>query len=117
MGNCCKQDAESSAEPKHARVAYLQDPLADLVPPKITDVTDKYRKFELTLPFKRIQVNNFFVKVKIAEQAAGGQGFVTLESLREELKSRAWKDLDDEQSTLSKFLLSPAFKKKGQAKD
>ena len=66
-----------------------------------------------TLPFGRININHFMIKVGAAEEAAGDEGFVTLETLRYELHTPAWEDLQDESSVLSKFLLSPAFHKEG----
>ena len=50
-----------------------------------------------------------------AEVADGGEGFVTLASLRQQLNTPAWKELDNADSTLGKILLSQHFKdeKKG----
>ena len=50
-----------------------------------------------------------------AEVADGGEGFVTLASLRQQLNTPVWKDLDNADSTLGKILLSQYFKdeKKG----
>jgi hypothetical protein len=90
--------------------------MSDLPAPS-TSSSDKYTQFALSLPFARIQVNHFIVKAKIAEQQAGAEGYVTLETLRGELTTPAWADLGDENSTLSKFLLSAAFKKDGQEAD
>jgi hypothetical protein len=55
--------------------------------------------------------------VRKAEKAAGGNGFVTLETLRQYFTSPAWHELNDENSILSKILLSSAFKNesKGQS--
>ena len=53
------------------------------------------------------------MKLKIAEKQTQGEGYVTLQTLRHELKTKAWKDLDNPKSSLSKFLLSSAFKSKG----
>ena len=115
MGNCCKGSSEAPAAPAISQnIHEVTDELADLKVPSTLGVSDKYRLFELSLPFCRIQVNHFIVKVKIAEQQAGSEGYVTLETLRAELCTPAWKDLDDENSTLSRFLLSSAFKREGQ---
>ena len=116
MGNCCKGSSEAPAAPAISQnIHEVTDELADLKVPSTLGVSDKYRLFELSLPFCRIQVNHFIVKVKIAEQQAGSEGYVTLETLRAELCTPAWKDLDNENSTLSRFLLSPAFKREGQS--
>jgi hypothetical protein len=55
--------------------------------------------------------------VKKADSAAGGNGFVTLDTLAAEFTSPAWNDLKNENSILAKILLSSAFKnaKKGQS--
>ena len=114
MGNCCKGNSEGPSAPQiSANIHEVSDALSDLKPASTFAISDKYRLFELSLPFNRIQVNHFIVKVKIAEQQAGAEGYVTLETLRAELATPAWKDLEDENSTLSRFLLSPAFKKDG----
>ena len=42
---------------------------------------------------------------------------LTISSLRVYLKQIEWKDLDDEESTLSTFLLSSAFKRQGLEDD
>ena len=57
--------------------------------------------------------------MKMAHADDGVEGFVTLQSLRAHFKSPAWKDLEDENSPLAKFLLSSAFKNdaKGLAPD
>ena len=49
-------------------------------------------------------------KLRIAEQNAGGEGFVTAESLRGEFSTPAWKDLDDESTLLHRIITSSAFK-------
>ena len=49
-------------------------------------------------------------KLRIAEQNAGGEGFVTTESLRGEFSTSAWQELDDEQSPLYKIITSNIFK-------
>ena len=51
--------------------------------------------FELSLPFKRIYVNHFIVKLKIADKESLENGYLTLQSLRNELKTPAWVDLEN----------------------
>ena len=121
MGNCCKNNSEGPAPHPflHNQLIscrHLQTDI-NLAVPSTWGIEDKYRLFELSLPFSRIQINHFMVKVKIAETQAGGEGFVTLQTLRGELDTPAWKDLENENSTLSKFLLSSAFKEDGQGAD
>jgi len=111
MGNLCESKTVKPAEAKvsqdiHSNIVTLKD----LPAPSTAGVTDQLRLFELSLPFTRIQVNQFIVKVKIACQQSGDEGYVTLQTLRAELKTPAWKDLDNEESTLSRFLLSSAFR-------
>ena len=71
----------------------------------------------MSTPFARTNVNQFLVLLKMANTDSGEGGFVTLTTLRAHLKTPAWEDLEDEGSTLSKFLLSPAFKADGLAAD
>lgn len=87
----------------------------DLAPPSLFG-KDELETFELGLPFSRSLIKTFVDHVRKAEAAAGGNGFVTLATLRAEFTSPAWHELNDENSILSKILLSSAFKneKKGQ---
>ena len=85
--------------------------------PRTLGESDKYRVFELSTPFARINVNQFLVLMKMAANDAGDEGFVTLTTLRTHLKTPAWQPLEDEGSTISRFLLSPAFKADGLAAD
>ena len=93
--------------------------VVDLPVPTTFGESDKYRLFEASLPFPRIEINTFCVWVKMAHTDCGEEGYVTLESLRAHFKSPAWKDLEDENSVFAKFLLSSAFKNdaKGLAPD
>jgi hypothetical protein len=99
--------------------APKDDEVVDLPVPTTFGESDKYRLFEASLPFPRIEINTFCVWVKMAHADCGEEGHVTLESLRAHFKSPAWKDLEDENSALAKFLLSSAFKNdaKGLAPD
>ena len=78
---------------------------------------DKLETFELNLPFSRSLIKSYVDHVKKADSAAGGNGFVTLDTLAAEFTSPAWNDLKNENSILAKILLSSAFKnaKKGQS--
>ena len=89
----------------------------DLDLPSTFNVSDKYRLFEYTLPFCRIEINTFCVLMKMALADCGDESFVTLTALREHLKTPAWRPLEDTNSTLSKFLLSSAFKTDGLSPD
>ena len=57
------------------------------------------------------------VLLKMAQADCGDAESVTLAALRARLETPAWRTLEDEESTLSKFLLSAAFKDEGQAQD
>ena len=45
-----------------------------------------------------------------AVKASGGEGFVTLKSLSKEFTSEAWEPLKEEDSVLSRILVSGAFR-------
>ena len=88
--------------------------VSDLPAPSLFGVRDKYSRFELSLPFARIKINQFMVLLNLAKADCGdADDFVTLTSLRTHFKTPAWKDLEDESSALSRFLLSAAFKRDG----
>ena len=53
----------------------------------------------------------------MAQADCGDGESVTLAALRTRLETPAWKPLEDEESALSKFLLSAAFKDEGQGAD
>ena len=84
--------------------------------PAVTrNVKDQYLKFELSLPFQRILLNNFLKKVDNALKDSGDRGFVTIESLRKEFTTQAWHELHKEGSPLIKVLTSPHFKNAKEA--
>ena len=69
--------------------------------PAVTrNVKDQYLKFELSLPFQRILLNNFLKKVDSALKNSGDQGYVTIETLRTEFTTGAWSDLHKDGSHL-----------------
>jgi hypothetical protein len=80
---------------------------------------DELEAFELNLPFARTHINNFVEKVDEAEKAAGGNGSVTIDTLKAQFTTPAWGSLANQDSVLSKILLSDSFKnaEKGQAAD
>ena len=79
--------------------------------PAVTrNVKDTYLKFELSLPFQRILLNNFLKKVDNALKASGDSGFVTIDSLKAEFTTQAWNELKEPGSPLIKILTSPTFK-------
>jgi len=113
MGACCdpSDGAQQMAERStNMYEAPKEDEVVDLPLPNTFGETDKYRLFECSSPFPRIDVNTFCVWVKMAHTDCGEEGYVTLKSLRSRFKSPAWKDLEDENSDFAKFLLSSAFK-------
>ena len=106
MGACCADEERMDAPQP------IPELLKDLPEPS-TFGLDTISAFEATLPFKRIEIHVMMKKIEEAETAAGGgeaQGFVTLQSLRKELPTPAWKCLTESDSALSKMLLSDIFK-------
>ena len=87
----------------------------DLMKPITLGIFDKYRLFELSLPFARTDLNIFCAKLKLAvlDCCEDGEDFVTIDALKNRFKTEAWKPLSDENSVLSKFLTSSAFRRKG----
>ena len=57
-------------------------------------------------------MSRFFEKVDNAAKTNGDQGYVTIDSLKQELTTPAWKDLEDPESTLCKLLSTEMFKDK-----
>ena len=78
--------------------------------PSTTQINDLYKKFELSLPFARIRINHFMVRLQNAENECGSNGFVTVDLLSAELNSLAWADLKDKSSVFYKFITSDIFK-------
>ena len=63
--------------------------------PEVTrNVKDQYLKFELSLPFQRILLNNFLKKLDNALKACGDESFVTIDALKAEFKTDAWRELN-----------------------
>lgn len=81
----------------------------DLDPPML-DNLDPIQRTELSLPFCRSLIKTYVKHIRNAEKAAGGEGFVTIETLIEEFTSPAWAALMERNSQLCKMLLSDAFK-------
>ena len=62
--------------------------------PEVTrNVKDQYLKFELSLPFQRILLSNFLKKLDNALKVSGDGSYVTIDALKEEFKTDAWKPL------------------------
>ena len=57
------------------------------------------------------------VLLKMAQADSENGDSISLEILRNRLETSAWRSLEDENSTLSKFLLSKAFKDEGTSPD
>ena len=91
----------------------------DLPKPSLKGISEVYQLFELQLPFVRTPVIRFMEILEAADKKCGEKGFVTIQSLSEELTTPAWEDLKNEESQLYKFLCSPIFKnqRKGHNKD
>ena len=70
------------------------------------------------MPFARIKINQFMILLNMAKADCGdAEDAVTLAALRAHFKTPAWKDLGDESSALSRFLLSAVFKAEGLPPD
>ena len=84
--------------------------MKDLPAIDLEGISDPFAKFEASLPFNRTLVTLMLQKLDEAEKECGEEGFVTLAALRRQLSTSAWQPLTDPNSTLSKTLLSAAFK-------
>ena len=104
---CCAEPDQDS----------MGDEERDLPVPSTFLVTDRYTKFELSLPFCRTDINRFIKHVTDAEKISGGNGFVTADSLRAVFLTPAWNPLRQMGSLLSKMLVTAHFKNesKGQS--
>jgi len=71
---------------------------------------DAYQRFELNLPFARVECVDFWGVIVRAHAACGSDGWVTVKALREQLNNEHWAALDNPDSTLVKILQSQAFK-------
>ena len=77
---------------------------------------NKISKFEQSLPFVRISIEEMFRRIQMAEDMekesnAEAEDVVTLDSLAQVLNSPAWQPLQDPESVVAKLLTSDAFKK------
>jgi hypothetical protein len=72
--------------------------------------SNRIEGLENSLPFCRSLIIPFCNHIRKAEKMAGGNGYVTIEYLKEEFTSPAWEDLNNKNSVLVKILLSSAFK-------
>ena len=105
MGAKCCAESKQSGVPTEVPSVMQDLPAIDL-----GGISDVYARFEASLPFSRTLVVMIIKCIEEAEKACGDQGYVTLATLRAQLSSPSWKPLEDANSTLSKVLLSPAFK-------
>ena len=103
---CCPASAQKESQ--------VTDGVTDLEAPALTGL-DVYTSFEQSQPFYRIHIKQMNKCIDDAETEDGGEGFVTLPTLRKHLNTPAWKALDDSNSQLSQILLSQFMKdeKKG----
>ena len=105
--------AKCCAESKQEMVpTEVPNEIKDLPVIDFSGIRDPYARFEASLPFNRTLVTVFLSVVEEALKECGDESHVTLAALRNHLKTPSWKPLDDPNSTLSKTLLSDAFKSK-----
>ena len=83
--------------------------LLDLAKPSVTGLRDTYSIWEYDTAWKITYFQAYSKAVKKAELDSGGEGFVTLDKLKEYLNTKAWSALKKRDSKLSKMLLSSAF--------
>ena len=101
MGIACCEVEELSKAPQP-----VPETIKDLPEVDLTKITDPYAKFEASLPFNRTLLVVMNEKIDEADEACGGEGSITLQSLRKALPTPAWAPLNDPGSRLSKVLLS-----------
>ena len=87
--------------------------------PEIEKKSSTIEKFEFGLPFNQVNILAYVQAVQRAHASCGKLDFVTIEALRKELTTPAWKPLEDKTSKLSLILHSKAFKniEKGQSEE
>lgn len=124
---CCPPDEEVQRDKLNSQVAAKakinvvtedeEGNAIEMAAPVIKDLApvsysgkDSYEKFELGLPFCKINAIDFFKAVEVAHRTCGKENFVTLEALTQVLNTAAWEQLKQEDSRLAKVLLHPAFK-------
>lgn len=78
---------------------------------------NEIEKFEHSLPFNRIAIQNMFARIEAAESACAVEGCVTIDTLHKQLTTQAWASLANPNSTLVKVLLSDAFKNEKNGTD
>lgn len=110
-----KQGKKVKAEPEKPKPLVIKE----IDPPSMTWVSDKYKIYEATLPFCRVDLEVMNKQIDVAEEACGGQGFVTLQAFHKALPAPSFKDLSNPDSNLAKMLLSEQFKdsEKGTGED
>jgi len=99
----------AQASPKAVAVVQKDLPSVSL------EGKDAYEKFELSLPFCRTTIKTFAANVANAEEACGGEGYVTLDAMTKCFTSPAWAQLTQNDSKLCKVLLSDALKDHNKA--
>ena len=98
--NCCTQMGDTGT-------------LRDLPKPNTEGMTDQYMIWEYGLPFKRVPFLAFKKAVMAADRESGGRGYVTIDTLKDQLivpGVESWKDLANANSDIVQLLLSDLFK-------
>ena len=110
---CCGEEVKKTS------VTPIPDTIKDLPPVDPSKLSCAYEKYEATFPFNRTLLAVMNQKIDEADEACGGEGAITLQSLRKALPTPAWAPLNDPGSNLALALLSEQFKdaKKGTPSD
>lgn len=66
--------------------------------------SDPYVNFVNGLPFNRTSARIFLKTIEFAHAACNKEGFVTLDAMRGQFTTDAWKDINDDNSELIKIL-------------
>ena len=114
-------DSHSSASQQTGHAGLIIQPSVqqkDLPSVSLTG-KDAFEKFELSLPFCRMNVKTFAANLELVHKACGEQEYVTINELSKVFNTPAWSQLLQDDSKLTRVLLSDAFKNfaKGQTNE
>ena len=81
MGLCCAVEDD------------LDDIEIDLPAPNLSNIKDRFARFELSLPFCRTTIKHYAKHIDEAEEECGNQGYVTVEAMAKKFRTPAWNAL------------------------